>query len=348
MHQPHTPKLAGASAIGRSHWYPYYAGYAPQFVADVLRGFGLGDEEKHVLDPWNGSGTTTTICSLNGVFSTGFDVNPVMVLVAKARLLDRNVADSLIALLDALLDHSRNFSERRTQDPLDAWFTPGTAMRIRSVQHAILDLLASSKSVQPIDTISSIAAFFHVLLFRLVRSASKKQAVTNPTWTKTRSAPEDAVRLSFAQIGEMLRSDLASIRLLDRSNPRPRVAEADVLAADSCELPLAEGSVDAVISSPPYCTRIDYAVSTRMELAVLGLDHHAGEDLRRKMIGTTLTNRVGSGLPQTQHAYVETLLEKIRRHPSKASSTYYFRTFQDYFEKLSMSYGEIARVLRKV
>ena len=67
--------------------------------------------------------------------------------------------------------------------------------------------------------------------------------------------------------------------------------------ASSEKLPLAEASVDIVLASPPYCTRIDYAVATSVELSLLGFVRDAGfRDLRRGLIGTTTVPKVAPGI----------------------------------------------------
>ena len=57
--------------------------------------------------------------------------------------------------------------------------------------------------------------------------------------------------------------------------------------ASSENLPVRRGVIDFVLSSPPYCTRIDYGVATSAELAVLGypVDTRLRE-LRGRLIGT--------------------------------------------------------------
>ena len=56
--------------------------------------------------------------------------------------------------------------------------------------------------------------------------------------------------------------------------------------ASSLQLPVASGSIDAAISSPPYCTRIDYVKATLPELAVIGYPNgNVTRRLREMMIG---------------------------------------------------------------
>jgi hypothetical protein len=52
-----SPKLRGGST---RNWYRYYAGYSERFVEDALD-VTISDASDVVLDPWNGSGTTTKV-----------------------------------------------------------------------------------------------------------------------------------------------------------------------------------------------------------------------------------------------------------------------------------------------
>ena len=60
-----------------------------------------------VFDPWNGSGTTTRAASRRGLPSLGFDLNPVMIVVALARLLPFSEASSLVPLGREIVKRSR-------------------------------------------------------------------------------------------------------------------------------------------------------------------------------------------------------------------------------------------------
>lgn len=345
LFRPHSPKLGVDSSTGRANWYPYYAGYSPTFVADMIAHLKLLDrDEAVVLDPWNGSGTTTTVCSQRGILSAGFDLNPAMVVVARARLLDSTIADSLSPLLEVLLRSAKDLVSSGAPEPLCSWFTKGTAMRLRALDSAIRKLLVSQAASLDVSKFSSLASFFYVLLFRLARKAIKSGSVSNPTWTRETFEQERLVRLTWRQIEAALRVDLGSIQLVDPSKGSRRQAASHLATADSRSIPLPDHSVDAVISSPPYCTRIDYAVATRVELAVLGLGEDSVDALRRDMLGTTVAAKhlEVPDLPPI----VASLVERIAAHPSKASGTYYRRTTEDYFHKLNRSLAEISRVVK--
>ena len=42
-------------------------------------------KEDTVLDPFNGCGTTTTVCSYNGVKSVGLEISPLMCIISKIK-----------------------------------------------------------------------------------------------------------------------------------------------------------------------------------------------------------------------------------------------------------------------
>ena len=76
------PKV-GASCDPVDLWYRYYAGYSAGFVEQALK--ESASTAKLVLDPWNGTGTTTVVAASKNVPAIGFDLNPALVVVSRAR-----------------------------------------------------------------------------------------------------------------------------------------------------------------------------------------------------------------------------------------------------------------------
>jgi hypothetical protein len=114
---------------------------------------------------------------------------------------------------------------------------------------------------------------------------------------------------------------------------------------DSRSLSLEASSVDAVVSSPPYCTRIDYGVATRPELAVLGAGEEDIKLLRNLMVGTpTMTGERGS--PEHWGDTAAAFLAGVAAHGSKASGGYYTKYFLQYYAGMWSSLGELRRVMR--
>lgn len=345
-----SPKLSGTSAI--AHWYGYYAGYSAGFVRDVLLDINLS-EDATVLDPWNGAGTTTDVAASMGLRSTGFDLNPVMVLVARARLLDSSVSGSLAALTEEILESVSYQVEHSEADPLSAWMVPSSCVHVRGIEQGIQRVLVDHSTYAPLihsarfDGISGLAAFFYVALFDIVKVMLRRFRATNPAWIKFPESAHGRVRPSARVIEQEFRAavERLTLQVAAKSDGGMR-ATGTILHGNAKKLPLRDASVDAVLTSPPYCTRIDYVITTLPELAVMGYTPRGDEvqALRREMLGTPTmeTQRPRGDLPRE----AAKVLKKIKAHRSISSATYYHRCFEQYFSQLHSSLCELRRVVK--
>ena len=64
--------------------YPYKGKFYPRVVRTLINAFGL-EENELILDPFNGSGTTTHEASLMGIKSVGIDVTPMGVILSNLK-----------------------------------------------------------------------------------------------------------------------------------------------------------------------------------------------------------------------------------------------------------------------
>jgi DNA methylase len=349
------PKRDKSSESGRASWYPYYAGYSPAFVEDAIaygRARGLG---QRVLDPWNGSGTTTQIAVEHGLAASGFDLNPAMIVVGRAKILDVNVLPSINSLLDDICSKANDFSGALSDDPLNFWLGPKSTIAFRSIDYAISTLLVDSKEyvtiakLPSIDSVSALACFFYVALFRSLRTYLRSFEVSNPTWIKQASPDRSRVSVPLEKLLRTFRNQVRAMHDAVRE-PVPTMVRAQSVTATigvahSTQLPTDDTSCDLVISSPPYCTRIDYAIKTKPDLALLGYGAEEIRSLRDKMLGTPTVPDVYRASNGEWGSYCEMVLDRIMTHKSKASLSYYWKTYAQYFEGLFKSIQELSRVL---
>jgi SAM-dependent methyltransferase len=120
---------------GWKGFYPYYAGFSLSFVENILSTSNL-PINSILLDPWNGSGTSTFAAARRGYRSFGIDLNPAMLIVARARSLRAVDADSIEPRLEEL---DSNFKTStcaviEEMDSLLARFQPASAARIRHLE----------------------------------------------------------------------------------------------------------------------------------------------------------------------------------------------------------------------
>ena len=339
------------------NWFPYYAGYNSQFVHDVLNSLKVNAQHT-VLDPWNGSGTTTTAAYRVGAQVVGLDINPVMVVAAKSALVDPGIAPSLVPLCAEILQAARSCPVTRDPDPLSTWFTPKSAREVRKLHAAIWKVLVDTDSAptlsgESVASLSTLASFFLTALMRTTRHFIAPFVGSNPTWVKSpkRAAnrlrtPAERIHKQFAAEVQEMASTLETAFDRGLEYPTP-LAKPQLQIGSSLSLPLKARSVNAVLSSPPYLTRIDYAVATKPELAALGMSLDVDfQQLRRDMTGAP-TVRTDFEHSESFGRSCNRFLSAVKTHSSKGSHNYYHKLFIQYFADMAASLKELARVLRK-
>jgi len=354
---PRNPKKNGEEHPIHINWFPYYAGYNSGFVFDVLKQLQTKPGDS-ILDPWNGSGTTTTTAYRMGAKVIGCDINPVMVVAAKSALLDPGTAPSLPPLAEELMNVALTSKLSIGSEPLAEWYTPTSANHIRRLHQAIWRVLVDSHSppscdAEDVTDLSTIAAFFLTALFRTTRSFLTTFVGSNPTWIRNPRSHRHRVRPSQESVFQVFRQQVSQMSValehaMNNGLKEPRHGIAPMLkVASSTTLPVSDGSITTVVTSPPYLTRIDYAVATKPELATLGMSLTSEfKELRNSMVGSPSV-RDAQALNKHFPSSCEAFLNAVSKHPSKGSHNYYHKLFMQYFCDMSSSLSEISRVLMR-
>jgi len=346
-----SPKLANDRT---SDWYRFYAGYSHDFVEDALETLGVKPGAT-ILDPWNGSGTTTFVAHQLGFSPIGFDANPALVVIGRARLLGSEVIESLGPIADDIVGHAGDVANDSLleDEPLENWLRTESAQNARRLEWAIQHVLVDHDCYRPLreagalESVSALAAFFYVALFESIREQLRPFVSSNPTWVKLAQAEQrlgiewSALKTAFLSAVGRLAKQLehhAATSAPDATNA--------VRQANSMRLPLADNSIEGAVASPPYCTRIDYIIATRPELAVLGFNKDDLRALRFEMVGTpTIHPELPTGRGEWGAIATE-LLANIGAHSSYASGGYYRKYFHQYVDALWKSLADLRRVLR--
>ena len=298
------PKLPRAS-----RGYRYYAGYSRSFVHDILSRW---PRHALVLDPWNGSGTTTTVAAESGLDCIGVDLNPAMVVVAKAALLREDDVLAIRRQARGLHDLRLGPVSLHPDDPLLEWLDRPSVARFRALQTALIG--STRLTASAIADLRAVEAFWLTLLFDAARRATKAWQSSNPTWIKSRRRSQPAKLFWRPTLRETYDAALSAVAIAAASP-----ATARVILGTSTGLMGYGIQPDLVLGSPPYCTRIDYAVATRVELSVLGFSVAEQLALRRALIGTRLCHPSppllpdASGAPHDAHLTLLPIIPPRRR-----------------------------------
>lgn len=342
-----SPKLSAHK--NREKAFPYYAGFSEEFAIDVLK--SETQAQHRILDPWNGSGTTTYVCKELGIQAHGFDLNPVMVLVSKAR-------SSATSHIDEARNHISKFRSKApskpsksslVEEPLTQWFDQKSAETIRDITSQILDLenheyvnneLTVSQIVNSLPEWQTLAL---IAIFVAVKKNARSAKSSNPTWIKSAGQTPPSVKIDWIST---INEELTRLEnILSYQKPAMLGATPKISIGNSEKMSSPSAFYDFILGSPPYCTRIDYAKATLVELAVIGLPPKIVDiSLRKKLMGTTAIHSTVSDSLLAEPCL--TLLDQIKNHPSSGSKSYYYKNFKQYFDSLQNSISEMARVLK--
>lgn len=275
-----------------------------------------------VIDPWNGSGTTAAACARFGVSCQGYDINPVMVHLGRARVASSVDFEEAGELISAVYDV---VSKDQSVD-------------VRTIGSAFREMPVSNESAHSI----AIAA-----LFPYARSLLKVNMTKNPSWYK-KGTNFDGISLNK---DELFRS--WKLLLWEVSIWRSTQEDADGIAisierGDSRKSLGRKDAFDGILTSPPYLTRLDYVQATLPEFLLLKeFDAVPNmQRLRRSMLGSPLTSERPVYSVERLPSDIRDLLDRIGTHDSKASASYYYRFFSTYFVDLQASMRNIAKVLK--
>ncbi|HEV7398371.1 MAG TPA: DNA methyltransferase [Pyrinomonadaceae bacterium] len=251
--------------------HAYKGKFYPQLARSLFNLAGLSPGQQ-VLDPFCGSGTVPLEAYLNGMQGIGFDMNPLAVKIARAKsdilLVDPHLRDRLLARFQECVEDLTP-SEDESVFPvmavseIESWFA-------KKVRHKLAALLHAIRAVPEIR----VKEYLEVLLSNILREVSQQD-------------PEDLrIRRRTPQLGDAPVFELYSDHLLEqrkrlsefaaRSNRAPcRFGGVHIYESDSRQslsldrAGLTAGSVDAVVTSPPYATALPYIDTDRLSILVL-------------------------------------------------------------------------------
>jgi hypothetical protein len=339
-------------ALRNRRWYDFYAMYSSQFVDSAFQKLNVGEKD-WILDPWNGIGTTTSAAWRLGINAVGLDINPAMVLIAKGRLL-RHADVARLFELGKIIEQMEKPARfcLPEADPLQDFFVERGVEFVRGIERALQFYLgmnedAASRDVAWVERCSPLLACLYVAMFRSVRKFFGAFNTSNPTWFKK---PVSGHRASFTWecFKELVVDSLLdALRIVEDDHSLLPVESPDVrvVLCDSRQIQLQSQKVSLTMTSPPYCTRIDYAVATLPELMVLGFGEGDFRRLRKSMIGTPA---IDSDMDDSEQVIgsdaCAALLKTISGHSSYAAARYYSKTFKQYFAGVFRSLRGIDRL----
>jgi DNA modification methylase len=247
------------SPLSATHFYP--ARFISQLPSNLIS--LLSEPGDVVLDPFCGSGTTLVEAQRLGRRAIGMDVNPVSVIISRARTMGLGadqVRQALDELATALLRPSRDaLAAVPSAVQLGKWYSPDVALGLASMHG---DIQATS------DPDARLLKFFcfSAMLLKVCRESRHWGYVCDNTEPKG-SPPRNVAEIMHRTASEIL-DGLSQDPPPADLGTRPLVYEGSATTLHTVVEP---ESVDLVVTSPPYYGVVDYIKSQRLSLEWLGI-----------------------------------------------------------------------------
>ncbi|ROR95924.1 hypothetical protein EDD28_0492 [Salana multivorans] len=267
--------------------HPFPARMAPEVALAVVGGSA---RPMRVLDPMCGSGTVLSLGVHHGHQVTGYDLDPLAVLMARVATQPVDT-DALGGLANECLTTARRarstdvrWSDDETREFARYWFGDSQRTQLVRLSRAVNDLDASPER----DALQ-------VGLSRLVVTKSPRASLAADT---AHSRPHRVLDESEYDVYEGFRASVAA--MTSTLDARELVGRASIRRGDARDRTLfASTSFDLVVTSPPYLNAIDYLRGHRMALIWLG---HTLSELR-SIRGTSIgAEAARQGDPTEEHA----------------------------------------------
>ena len=285
--------------------HPFPARMAPEIAIEELSKLPVGSK---VLDPMMGSGTVLRHAVSFGHHATGFDMDPLAVLMS--RVWSTSVPDSDLqfvsrVLYDALPDLDADEvwlpwidEDPETEEFISFWFGERQRRDLRRLAFALSEL-----ELQGGDTLKAAVDVLRVALSRIIIT---KNSGASLAWDVSHSRPHRVMQTSDFEVIPAFQRSLR--QLTTRLMCTPKQSIVNVAIGDARTLQgVSEASIDMVLTSPPYLNAIDYLRGHKLSLVWLGYAISGIRAIRSTSIGAERrTNEVLSeSARQVQIAMVD-------------------------------------------
>ena len=315
-----------------------------------------------VLDPFCGSGTLLVEALLSGRAAIGLDVYTLATFISRVKctpLPPELLQNAFTALKEDLssVRRSKREYDRLIHDDLSPHSIARFRRRLKiptipNIEHwfrvyVVLDLAQLRARILRAHVAPRVRDFFLACFAGIIRNSSNADPVAVSGLEVTahmKRLDEQGRRIDpFELFKRRVERELAGMRELWEQSKDVRVR---VQRGDATELTrqVRVGSVDVVITSPPYNTAVDYYRRHTLEMYWLDMVHTQEDRLRLapKYLGRV---QVRQSNPRLRHAFESDYVKRLIAHAGSVSPMQQ-RAVTHYCASMHRSLEHIARVLK--
>jgi hypothetical protein len=321
-------------ALGRDPVHPFPARMAPEIALDIV---AAKPGPIRVLDPMMGSGTVLAVARACGHAAVGIDIDPLAVLLARVWTTPVDV-DKVERKATEVLERARiDFISRRTSEAYPSYSDSETRKFIRYWfdEYARRQLASLSESINRVrdDRLrDALWCAFSRLIITKQSGASLAMDLSHSRPHKVFDrAPIKPFKKFAAAVQHVLKNCICS-------DQRGRGPAARVSLGDARNLPIAGGTIDLVLTSPPYLNAIDYMRCSKFSLVWMGYSVRELGGIRTASVGTETGDREAR-----ENEDIKKIIADLKLSPELAPRDE--AILAHYIKDMHSALGETARVL---
>lgn len=328
---PENPDWAFESVRSTEQWTHGYHRYPAKFLPDVVRKIieDFAQGSNMIADLFAGCGTTLVEAKIHGISSVGTDINPVAQLITKVKttpLPPDNLQLAYNTLVGLFNEYNEvNFAEIKKHERIDYWFTPSQKAKIAFLYEKVFYL----------DVGDNIKDYFYVSISHILKNCSWwLQSGTKPQrdMGKELADPFDEFCRHCKKMmawNENFYNELSHRGYLN--------VPCTIHLEDARHTSIPAGSINAVITSPPYVTSYEYA--DIHQLTAYWMEYISDiHEFRKKFIGSSYSGNMSMTVSGSKQA------QKIVNDLSKKSK-HIARDVAQYFNDMQEVAQEMSRIL---
>jgi hypothetical protein len=322
--------------LGRNPIHPFPARMAPGIALEAL---GNGAKSLRVLDPMAGSGTVLAVARSKGHKAIGFDLDPLAVLLAgvwtqtiKADSVRNKALEVLSRAMERfeLLSPDEAFPvgcDKETKAFLLYWFDDNARRQLTSLAGAIGRV--HDKTIR------------RVLWSAFSRLIITKTAGASLAMDLSHSRPHRRFHTAPVEPFDRFLSAVETVVVNCPKSGAGMVGPAAVVKrGDARKLAIRKGSIDLVLTSPPYLNAIDYMRCSKFSLAWMGYSVGEIRKIRGESVGAEVS------LKEALNAdWVTDIIAQLELEPMLSTRNY--ALLARYTWDMGHALAEASRVLKK-
>lgn len=256
-------------------WYPFVEGYSKEFITNIVE--EIDYKPQFALDPFAGSGTTPVELQDMGINCYSFEVSPFMHLLSTVKLERRyNIQDfskhhiTVVQFLNGALQPIRKY----LSPPLAQTFQPRKGKEKWVFNVGVMNGILDIKYAISLVPDEKYRKLFSIVLASILLDVSNvyrngKCLSYKDDWRERKTHRRDVHKKFLKKLSNQIRADIEKLETIDSTVENFRYCIHGDVRNSISQIP--NGSIDLVITSPPYLNSRDYTDIYLAELWILDL-----------------------------------------------------------------------------